>query len=100
MPTSNTSHMTRILNPDAHTDIVERSLARRLETLDGKRPGILANRKQHARAAMEAIVHALGERYDLGPLTVEMKPTNGPPSRAVMRSLTEHCDFVFVGSCD
>ena len=89
-----------IHDPRPHAQVAERTLAPRPESLDGKRPGVLANRKQYARAAMEAMVDELRSRFDLGALTTEVKPTNGPPSRAVMRSLTENCDFVLVGSCD
>ena len=89
-----------IQDPRPHTQVAERTLAPRLESLDGKRPGVLANRKQYARQAMEAMVDELRSRFDLRALTTEVQPTNGPPSRAVMRSLTENCDFVLVGSCD
>ena len=90
----------QMLDPRSHALVAERTLAPRLESLDGKRPGVLANRKQYARQAMEALVDELRSRFDLAALTTEVKPTNGPPSRAVMRSLTESCDFVLVGSCD
>ena len=90
----------RVFDPTGHPYIEEHSLARRPESLAGLRPGILENRKANARLLMESVVEAMRERIDLGALTIESKPVAGPPSRATMRSLTENCDFVLVGSCD
>lgn len=90
----------RVFDPTGHPFVEEHSLARRPESLAGLRPGILENRKANARLLMESVVEAMRERIDLGALTIESKPVAGPPSRATMRSLTENCDFVLVGSCD
>jgi hypothetical protein len=90
----------RVFDPTGHPFVEEHSLARRPESLAGLRPGILENGKANARLLMESVVEAMRERIDLGALTIESKPVAGPPSRATMRSLTENCDFVLVGSCD
>ena len=90
----------RVFDPTGHVRVTEVEAAARPTSLDGLRPGILENRKANARLLMESMVAALGERADLGALTVGSKPVAGPPSDAVFRELTENCDFVLVGSSD
>ncbi len=90
----------RVFDPTGHVLVTEVEAAARPASLDGLRPGILENRKANARFLMETMVEALRERAELGALTVGSKPVAGPPSAAVMKELTENCDFVLVGSSD
>ena len=90
----------RVFDPTGHVRVTEVEAAPRPASLDGLRPGILENRKANARLLMESMVEALGERANLGALTVGSKPVAGPPSDSVFRTLTENCDFVLVGSSD
>ncbi len=90
----------RILNPAGHMYVVESHPAIRPASLNGLRPGILENKKANARLLMESMVDGLRARFTLGALTVASKPVAGPPSQAVVDSLTSNCDFVLVGSSD
>ena len=90
----------RVFDPTGHVRVTEVEAALRPASLEGLRPGILENRKANARLLMESMVAALGERVDLGALTVGSKPVAGPPPDAVFKTLKENCDFVLVGSSD
>ena len=71
-----------------------------LVTLDGLRPGILENRKANARLLMQTMVERLGERHELGELTIGSKPVAGPPSDSTVDALRNGADFILIGSCD
>lgn len=90
----------RILSPVGHVRVQEVVAATRPRSLAGLRPGILENRKANARLLMEAMVNGLHALEPLGALTVASKPVAGPPSKAVVDTLTANCDFVLVGSSD
>lgn len=89
-----------ILSPLAHVAVREAAAAPRPATLDGLRPGILENRKANARLLMQTMVERLGERHELGELTIGSKPVAGPPSDSTVDALRNGADFILIGSCD
>jgi hypothetical protein len=94
------SDLIRVFNPTGHARLTEVSLAPRPRSLAGLRPGILDNRKMNARLLMQAALDGMRDRVALGEVTIQTKPSSGPPSRAVVQKLTQDCDFVVVGSSD
>lgn len=90
----------RAFDPTGHTHIVPVTPAPRPTSIDGLRPGILTNRKTHARLLIETMVDGLRDRASLGELTLESKPSNGPPTRRATDAIVENCDFAIVGTSD
>ena len=89
-----------VFDPTGSIRVTEIAAAARPASLNGLRPGILENRKANARVLMEAMVDALREHADLGPLCIGSKPVAGPPPKHVFDKLVKEADFVLVGSCD
>jgi hypothetical protein len=88
-----------LYDPTAEPRTVAAGLAPRLASLEGKRAGILDNRKANAGTLMLAVTQRLQERYGVGEIVKREKPVAGPPSPAILADLTT-CDFVLVGSAD
>jgi hypothetical protein len=89
-----------LYDPTAEPRAVAASLAPRLDTLAGKRAGILDNGKANAGTLMLAVAARLTERYGVRDDVVKRdKPVAGPPAPGILADLSE-CDFVLVGSAD
>jgi len=88
-----------LYDPTAEPRILAAGLARRLETLRGKKVAILDNSKANAGTLMLAVVERLKERYGVRDVIKREKGIAGPPSPSIMADLTK-CDFVLVGSAD
>ena len=89
----------RLYDPTAEPRVVAAKLAARLESLAGKRIGILDNSKANAGTLMLAVAKTLQERYGVGEIVKRDKPVAGPPSAEALAALAE-CDFALVGSAD
>ena len=88
-----------LYDPTAEPRTVVTPLAPRLESLAGKRAGILDNGKANAGTLMLAVVDRLKERYGVTDVVKRDKPVAGPPLPEVVDALAQ-CDFVLVGSAD
>ena len=89
----------RLYDPTAEPRAVAARLAPRLQSLAGKRAGILDNGKANAGTLMLAVAKILQERYGVTDVVKREKPVAGPPSEDVLAALSQ-CDFALVGSAD
>jgi hypothetical protein len=89
----------RLYDPTAAPRVIAAKLAPRLETLAGKRIGILDNSKANAGTLMLAVAKTLQERYGAGEIVKRDKPVAGPPSPEALAALSQ-CDLTLVGSAD
>jgi hypothetical protein len=89
----------RLYDPTASPRAVTATLAPRLESLAGKRAGILDNGKANAGTLMLAVTRILQERYGVTAVIKRDKPVAGPPAPEVLDALSS-CDFALVGSAD
>ena len=89
----------RLYDPTAEPRTVITPLAPRLESLAGKRAGILDNGKANAGTLMLAVTKILQERYGVTEVIKREKPVAGPPKPEVLDALAQ-CDFALVGSAD
>jgi hypothetical protein len=89
----------RLYDPTAEPRTITAHLAPRLESLAGKRIGILDNGKANAGTLMLAVAKILQERHGAGEIVKRNKPVAGPPSAEILAALSE-CDFALVGSAD
>jgi hypothetical protein len=91
--------MIRLYDPTAEPRAVAAKLAPRLQSLAGKRVGILDNGKANAGTLMLAVAGILQERYGVKEIVKREKPVAGPPAPEILAALSE-CDFALVGSAD
>ena len=89
----------RLYDPTAEPRAIAARLAPRLQSLAGKRAGILDNGKANAGTLMLAVTKILQERYGVAEVVKRDKPVGGPPSPEILAALSE-CDFALVGSAD
>jgi hypothetical protein len=89
----------RLYDPTATPRTIHAQLAPRLETLKGKRAGILDNGKANAGTLMLAVTKILQERYGVAEVIKREKPVAGPPKPEVLDALAQ-ADFALVGSAD
>ena len=89
----------KLYDPTAAPRMIHAQLAPRLESLKGKRAGILDNGKANAGTLMLAVTRILQERYGVGEIVKRDKPVAGPPSPEALAALAQ-CDFALVGSAD
>jgi hypothetical protein len=89
----------RLYDPTAEPRRIEARLAPRLDTLAGKRIGILDNGKANAGTLMLAVAGVLQERYGAGEIVKRNKPVAGPPAPEILEALSQ-CDLTLVGSAD
>lgn len=88
-----------LYDPTADPRGLSASLAPRLQSLAGKKVGILDNSKANAGTLMLAVAERLRERYGVTDVVKRQKPVAGPPKPEVVDALAQ-CDFVLVGSAD
>lgn len=89
----------RLYDPTADPPAASWTLAPRVASLAGTRPGILDNGKPNAGILMQAVAKALAERCGAGEPVTGRMPIYGPPPAEVLDRLAER-DFVIVGSAD
>jgi hypothetical protein len=89
----------KLYDPTAEPRAIKAQLAPRLDTLKGKRAGILDNGKANAGTLMLAVTKILQERYGVTEVIKREKPVAGPPKPEVLDALAQ-CDFALVGSAD
>ena len=90
----------RLYAPTAEPRTISAQLAPRLESLKGKRAGILDNGKANAGTLMLAVTKILQERYGVSAEIIKReKPVAGPPKPEVLDALSQ-ADFALVGSAD
>jgi hypothetical protein len=87
-------------DPTGHARVIPVQAAARPASIAGLRPGVLANRKMHARLLLETIAGALGEHAELRAPAVESKPSNGPPTAQALEHIVGGADFALVGTSD
>jgi len=88
-----------LYDPTAEPRVLATGLAPRLQTLEGKRAGILDNSKANAGTLMLAVAARLKERYGVREIVKREKGIAGAPNADILAALTT-CDFVLVGSAD
>ena len=89
----------KLYDPTAEPRAIKAQLAPRLDTLKGKRAGILDNSKANAGTLMLAVTKILQERYGVTEVIKREKPVAGPPKPEVLDALSK-ADFALVGSAD
>ena len=89
----------KLYDPTAAPRPVNAQLAPRLDSLKGKRAGILDNSKANAGTLMLAVTKILQERSGVTDVIKREKPVAGPPKPEVLDALAQ-CDFALVGSAD
>ena len=89
----------KLYDPTAEPRASKAQLAPRLDSLKGKRAGILDNGKANAGTLMLAVTKILQERYGVTEVIKREKPVAGPPKPEVLDALAQ-CDFALVGSAD
>jgi hypothetical protein len=91
-----------LLNPEGSSAETRSHLAaRRYESLDGLRIGLLGNTKLNADEILNAIGDLLGERYNLKEVVSRRKPTFSQPApQALVDEMVEKCDVVLAGVGD
>jgi hypothetical protein len=89
----------KLYDPTAAPRVISAALAPRLDTLKGKRAGILDNSKANAGTLMLAVTKILQERYGVTDVIKREKPVAGPPKPEVLDALAQ-ADFALVGSAD
>ena len=89
----------RLYDPTAGPRAIDARLAPRLDSLEGKRIGILDNGKANAGTLMLAVARVLQERHGAGEIVKRNKPVAGPPAPEILEALS-HCDLALVGSAD
>jgi hypothetical protein len=89
----------KLYDPTAAPRTINAQLAPRLDTLKGKRAGILDNSKANAGTLMLAVTKILQERYGVTEVIKREKPVAGPPKPEVLDALAQ-ADFALVGSAD
>ena len=88
-----------LYDPTAEPRILAAGLARRLDTLRGKKVAILDNSKANAGFLMLSVARRLQEQYGVGEIVNREKGIAGAPSPTILDALTQ-CDFALVGSAD
>ena len=88
-----------LYDPTAEPRILAAGLARRLDTLRGKKVAILDNSKANAGFLMLTVARRLQEQYGVGEIVKREKGIAGAPSPTILDALTK-CDFALVGSAD
>ena len=88
-----------LYDPTAEPRILAAGLAKRLESLRGKKVAILDNSKAHAGFLMLSVARRLQEQYGVGEIVKREKGIAGAPSPTILDALTK-CDFALVGSAD
>jgi hypothetical protein len=88
-----------LYDPTAEPRILAAGLARRLDTLRGKKVAILDNSKANAGYLMLSVARRLQEQYGVGEIVKREKGIAGAPSPTILDALTK-CDFALVGSAD
>jgi hypothetical protein len=89
----------KLYDPTAEPRAIKAQLAPRLDSLKGKRAGILDNSKANAGTLMLAVTRILQERYGVTEVIKREKPVAGPPKPEVLDALSK-ADFALVGSAD
>ena len=89
----------KLYDPTAEPRAIAAQLAPRLDSLKGKRAGILDNSKANAGTLMLAVTKILQERYGVADVIKREKPVAGPPKPEVLDALSK-ADFALVGSAD
>jgi hypothetical protein len=89
----------KLYDPTAEPRAIKAQLAPRLDSLKGKRAGILDNSKANAGTLMLAVTKILQERYGVTEVIKREKPVAGPPKPEVLDALAQ-ADFALVGSAD
>lgn len=87
------------LSPVAPTRVVERPLADRLDTLDGRRIALLDNQKANAGPLLAAVGTYLADRHPSIALTTEHKIATSASPAEVMDRLRS-CDAVVLAIAD
>ena len=88
-----------LYDPTAEPRILAAGLARRLDSLRGKKVAILDNSKANAGFLMLSVARRLQEQYGVGEIVKREKGIAGAPSPTILDALTK-CDFALVGSAD
>jgi len=90
-----------ILDPRDEGKPVAVSLAPRPESLEGKRLGLLSNRKPNARELLHLVATLAGERFHLQDVFYIEKETHrrvAPPE--IIQQLALRCDVAIVAAAD
>lgn len=88
-----------LYDPTAEPRILVAGLAKRLDSLRGKKVAILDNSKANAGFLMLSVARRLQEKYGVGEIVKREKGIAGAPSPTILDALTK-CDFALVGSAD
>ncbi len=90
-----------MLNPTAAGRTSSVSLARGLDTLQGKTVGILSNQKVNADEVLDALAAAIQQKHKIAKVIKRTKRIQSQPAPSeVMNNLVNSCDAVIHGVGD
>lgn len=90
-----------LLNPTSQSDVTEKYLAPRLESLDGKVLGLLDITKNGSDIFLDRVEELIQERYNIADVVRVKKPTFSRPAPVeLLINLAEQADFVIEGLAD
>ena len=86
-----------LVDPTTEPIIPRFESAPRLDSLAGKRVGLIDDAKDGARELLEEIADALRERHGIAAVSYHRKPSASKPAEPdVIRDMAAECDFVVV----
>ncbi len=90
-----------VLDPTSPPLPVNARLARRPETLNGKRLGLLDNHKRNAAELLEHVQELLSQRYELAGVVKRSKPdVSRPCPEETVKELAAGCDVLITAIGD
>jgi hypothetical protein len=92
-----------VLDPTAKTTVKQEKLAASLNDLNGKRIGLVDNRKPNFDIFLERLEKALSQRFQFAGIVRLKKGGTGatvPMTPGEMEQLVGKCDAVVYGVCD
>ena len=89
-----------VLNPTADTESEPKQLASRLSSLEGRKLGVLDNRKANADRLFDLVESILRERYQADVVVRCQKPDFSRPAPEAMLQEMRDCEAVITGVGD
>ena len=98
---SETVGQIEVLDPRGVTGSIEQLDVPYLDTLRGKRVGVLENRKPNADILLAQIAELLREKYGVADVVLRAKEgSDAPATDALLDELARTCDAVICGTGD
>lgn len=90
-----------VLNPTSTSSIASPGMAKRPDSLDGKRIGLLANDKLNAEPLLDAIYDVLAERFDVASFyRVNKGNASRPAEPDLLKDFASRVDIALLANGD